>query len=778
MFAQTVIRRHGKIVAAGLILAGLLVGCSSKKPAVEPDAEEPKGGTNSPSATTPSAAERYLKALAGPSEQGRRDAITYFAQHGADAATIGELLALLSDPGTAGTGKTHPGRIGSTREAAARALLALGEAGETALRQRGIAALRAGLRDRQAAVREHSAYTLGLLGPLAAPASNDLLEACHDSEAAVRKAALDALRQAGISNPLKYVALLNHSDGETARLAAELAPLTPRLPPEAVEPLTTALQSPETAVRTAAAALLARLGPDAASAVPALITAIRQTYPPQFDPSQPVLPAPAADLAYWQALAAIGQPAVTALAELLQHEHPLVRLLAANTLGEIGPEAAAAGDALKKALQDRFGDVAIEAAAALLRVGVAKEEARRLLQAAIEAPNAVALSAIATLPRLGKVGKDLVPIALAQLRSANPYARLAAVELVGTLPPDQARQYVSQLAELTTDAEPVIRQEVATVLQKLGPAAGAAASAVAKAWQQEGSEPLRDAWIDALLAMGTEAKAAIDPLLSAASDAQLPANRRLRIIVALPQANPAEPKTMQTLLACTEDKDADIRAAAAQALGQLRPLPPAAVQRLVAIAQKDNRLSPRRAALLGLLAAGPQARTAQTALQSLAERTPPDVLAFLAQAVHAAVQNQPARTRQLVQEALRSPKTDIRNAALEALLILSPTPAELPALQRLLAEPHAETTALAAQAVARLGPAAQPAVPALTALLNSGDPTVQRAALEALGQIGPAARSAAERIRRLTNEPGLGPAARQTLEKLGLPPPPRLASPR
>jgi HEAT repeat protein len=757
-----------------MVIAGLCSnGCSRSKPVDEAT----HGGETAANGTTitlkTADVEHHKKALAGPSEQRRRDAIAYFAQHGADATTINELVALLSDPTTAGLGKTHPGRIGSTREAAARALLALGEAGETALREQGVAVLRKGLKDRTAAVREHSAYTLGLLGPLAAAASDDLLAVAQDPEESVRRAALDALRQVGINNPLRYIALLNHKDSETARQAAELAPLLAQVPTEALEPLTTALQSSEPMVRTAAATLMAHLGPRAAPAVPALCAAIRQSYPAQFDPSQPSTFIIGADWAYWQALAAIGPAAAMPVAELLQHEHPLVRLLAATILGEMGPAAAeAAADALQKALQDPIGNVAIEAAGALLRLGVAQEAALRTLQMAIEAPDRIALSAIALLPRLGQAGQKLLPVALAQLSSDNPYARYAAVGLIATLAPEQAQRYLPQLAELTTDNQELIRQQVAVVLQKLGPAGGAAATAVARAWQQEQSEAMRDAWIDALLAMGAEARPALKTLLQAAADEQLPVNRRLRLIAALPQVDASAAATLELLLEQSRARDADIRAAAAQALGQMRPLPPAAVERLITLAQQDNRWAPRRAALLALLAAGTQAQSAHTPLQTLAQRTPPDALALLAQAASAAVAKQPARARQIVQAALRSPKADIRTAALEALLILTPTPAELPILQRLLTEPSTDSRLLAARAIGRLGPAAQSAVPQLTALLDQNEPTVQQAALEALGQMGPPARAAAERIRRLSEDPQLGAAARQTLEKLGWPAPP------
>ena len=758
-------------VLAILLMSGAVQGCGKgtrQDDLAAPQDTSPPGEPPAENAR----AEQHWKALTSSSEQKRREAIAYFAQAGAQKDTISRLVALLGDPTTAGLGKTHKGRIGSTREAAARTLLALGEAGETALRQQGVPVLRAGLRDRQAAVREHSAYTLGLLGPLAQAAADDLLDACQDDQAEVRRAAFDALRQMGLGDPRKYVRLLIHPEAEVARLAAELSVMVTEVPPETLDTLRQALRSSEEMVRLAAARLLLRLGSQAAPAIPDLVTVIRQSYAEMPDPMRPMVFYPGSDLIPWQALAAMGDAAVPATVELLQHGHPWVRFLAAYTLGEIGAGAASlAGGPLKKLLQDPYADVAIEAACALLRLGVAQQEARNLLQGAIHAPNAAALSAIAALPRLGDKAKELLPVALAKLDSDNPYARCAAVGLVATLPPEEAKRYLTSLGQLTMDSEALIRRQVAAVLQQLGPLAGPTASAVAQAWQQETDEVLRDAWIDALLAMGEHALPALDVLLQAAADDRLPAARRLRIIEGLPQigARATEPRLVQALLQLTQQKDMDIRRAAVRALGSIRPFPPEAIPRLVTLAQTDNRLPPRQAALIALIAAGPLAREASQPLQALAERNPPDSLALLAQVVRASADKQPLRARQLIRAALSSPRPEIRSAAVEALLVLAPTSAELPVLQRLLSDPNPEVRSAAAQAIGQLGSLAHAAVPALTALLEDQDPTVQQAALEALGRLGPAAKAAGDKLLRLSDHPTLAPVARRTLDKLGVP---------
>jgi HEAT repeat protein len=61
--------------------------------------------------------------------------------------------------------------------------------------------------------------------------------------------------------------------------------------------------------------------------------------------------------------------AVSTLIELLSHESPQLRALAARTLGQIGPAASAAAPALERATKDPNGAVQGAAKAALDRIG-------------------------------------------------------------------------------------------------------------------------------------------------------------------------------------------------------------------------------------------------------------------------------------------------------------------------------------------------------------------------------------------------------------------------
>lgn len=131
---------------------------------------------------------------------------------------------------------------------------------------------------------------------------------------------------------------------------------------QAIPALTVALADSSRDVRLNAAEAIGLMGLDAASAVPALIEAVKRS-----DRS-----GNAQVMAAW-ALAQVGptaKEAVPALIELLStHEQPTARREAALTLAAIGPDAVAALPALNTALADENGFVRVAAATALCKVG-------------------------------------------------------------------------------------------------------------------------------------------------------------------------------------------------------------------------------------------------------------------------------------------------------------------------------------------------------------------------------------------------------------------------
>ncbi len=108
----------------------------------------------------------------------------------------------------------------------------------------------------------------------------------------------------------------------------------------------------------------------------------------------------------------------TEWAQTLEHSDPVLRRLAVYALGEIGPQAQAAGPALRVVLQDPVNWVRVWAASAFAKV-TEDRSAVALLVAEMHAPQAFVRSLVAW--HLGRLGADFPGIeagieALQQLR--------------------------------------------------------------------------------------------------------------------------------------------------------------------------------------------------------------------------------------------------------------------------------------------------------------------------------------------------------------------------
>jgi lysophospholipase L1-like esterase len=177
-----------------------------------------------------------------------------------DRAALPALFAALADPSEA------------VRWAAALALHRLGPGPED------VARLEAALHSEDPYVRSFAAYSLGSLGPAAAPALPALVEAYRREEREGRGAAVGAL---GVLGPVAAAALpdlvaglknpVNHRRWSAARAIGRLgAAATPAVPA-----LVGALEDASPHVRRHVAQALGRLGVEAFAAVPALQAAAR-----------------------------------------------------------------------------------------------------------------------------------------------------------------------------------------------------------------------------------------------------------------------------------------------------------------------------------------------------------------------------------------------------------------------------------------------------------------------------------------------------------------------
>ncbi len=193
-----------------------------------------------------------------------------------------------------------------------------------------VLALTAGLKDEDPRARRAALDVLETVGPAAALAAPQLVEALGDPDRFVRWAA--------------------------ARTLGKISPVAAR---EAVPRLAALLEDPDLDLRLVAAASLERYGAHARLAAPALIKAAESS-----DAEM--------RFAAIETIGAIGGneslAAIPVLANAVADSNPRVRLVAARVLGKFGPAASEAIPALRKALRDTNADVQRAAGAALLNI--------------------------------------------------------------------------------------------------------------------------------------------------------------------------------------------------------------------------------------------------------------------------------------------------------------------------------------------------------------------------------------------------------------------------
>jgi HEAT repeat protein len=755
--------------AALLLLLLLTAGCGKKPgPAPPPEVAVEPPSSGPAEQNRPTERDKLLADLKSNKAEKRRDAVDAIGPYvEMDEGTRDALLDLLRDKTTDGPGKTHPTRITSTREAAAIALLRAGPNGETALTQKGLIALREGLSDKDPAVREHTAHVIGLIGPPAKSLANPLLRlASEDKDPQVRAIAFDSLRTVGITDVPSLAAMLNAKDPDVKRRAAELISIQPEVPPFAVPSLCRALDDEDEVIRVSAAMALVAAAPKDASkeAVASLLTVIKARFPAMFDPmtARPDDP----QFIYFTALAKQGQLGVPAAIELLKHKNQLVRYLALQTLAEIGPIAKEAAPQIHDLFTDP--DVALEAIVTLAKVGGdGLEDGLRQLEYGLASTKPeIVVAAIDGVTRLGAPAKKMGPEVLKQLESPVPPIRFAAVGYVATLAAPEAAKQAPALGKLASDPEPAIRRRVANVLEKLGPAAAPAAEAVGQALLKESDEATREQFVDALVAMGPAAKPAVIGLAPLLSQGSTPIPLRIKVIGALITADPAAKETAAALVIAAADRDPAVKRTAAAAIGKLNPLPDDARNALVKLTKPDQPGNVQMAALRGLATAGKRAAAAKPDLEAAAKSQIPGT-ALWANVALAAVDGDVGKSSATVREALTGRNGAARVAAADALTLLGPTAADVPALIKLSREKTPGAQEAAARALGLAG--TKDSVPRLIELLNEPDADVRLAAAESLGKIGPpAAIPAIPKLKdAMRSNPALVGVCTKALEKLG-----------
>lgn len=320
---------HRRGIAATRVLQALIDGLKDPYQATRIEAARVLAalGPEAKNAVSP-----LLEALADPQRAVRVAVVRALAAVGPEKSAA--LRALV--------GSLEEDADSEVRRAAAEGI---GDLGERA--KKAIPALLAALEGDEAEVRAASARALGAIGADTRAVTDALLALLEASETPVRAAAAEALGRLGLESAVP--ALGRAAWQGPPQLARAAVTALGRLGPPAAAELPAlvhhVLASPELATRAAAADALGRLGPAALDALPALVWAFQEEDVERGAP-EPGTGGPWTD-ARWRD----------------------VRVAAAGALAVLGPDAAAAIDALRRGMYDPDEPVRVAAAAALEAIG-------------------------------------------------------------------------------------------------------------------------------------------------------------------------------------------------------------------------------------------------------------------------------------------------------------------------------------------------------------------------------------------------------------------------
>ena len=343
-------------------------------------------------------------------------------------------------------------------------------------------------------IRREAVLALAAIGEAAAPAVPQIVALLDDPQC--RTAATFALGRLG-RVPTEAEAKIRAnftSDDPMLRCVslwtlAMVHPEDKELRHQTAEELVARLKDADPRVRTAAARGLAALPPAPEIMMPIFEKAFK-------DADETTI------RAALDALAALGAPAVPRLIDALKFEH--VRARVAYILGQIGPAAAPATDALAELVADNNPRVSEEAVLALAKIGPGAKAAVPALvkafqggegaddhaivfalgkigpdAAAAEAPLTAALAskdgslgvvsawALCQIhPATAELAAKTVPVLTAGLDASLPQTRQAAAEALGSLGP-LAAQAVPALEKVRSDPDEHVRQAAANALNSI-----------------------------------------------------------------------------------------------------------------------------------------------------------------------------------------------------------------------------------------------------------------------------------------------------------------------
>jgi len=708
----------------GLVIAtSFLVTACSKK---EPTPEQATAPAANPVASAKASRDKAIASLKTQRTEDAAWEVAVLAD--SDPEVVTALVELMKDKTNAGLGRRLPEKYSSVREASVQSLVMVEAPGIAALKSQGYPILREGLSDPLPAVREHTILAIASLGEHGKPLAGDVFTLCTDSNERVRGVAFDALGKLGVTDGLGMVKLLQHSEPDVRRLAAEAVMDLERVPEAALPALLEVFNDKDPTIRTAAVRAVSLLGAKAAAVVPAAVMAIRKIYP------KPDSTSDGDDQAYWALLTQVGEPSVAALVELLKYANPAVQYFAALTLGQIGPAAKGSEASLKSALMGSNAQVVFTAAVALCRIGKGEAEATAAITRGLESTDDLVISnAIDTIPLMGKAGNALVAKALAKADSEMPFTRQSALELA--------------------------------VL--LGPAGAAAAEALGKAAVEGDGVPLRLHYLKALATMGPSASPALDSLLKIADNKAENAELRRGALNASVAIAGSSPPVLAILKAALTDPSVDYQAGAVSVSGRMNPMPAEVAATLAGLLAKNKPNAVRRAAVKALALATPPAANAKAALEPLTAVK--DDSGYWARFALVSINGTKEPLERIVRDGLKDRLPSVRAAAIEGLPKLGDANAkDLATVAKLLRDTSPVVRTAAATELVRHGPAAKVAVPALGKMLMEPSVEARNAAIAALASIGPDAAMTVARLKGLVKlgDENTAYAARIALAKI------------
>ncbi len=542
--------------------------------------------------------------------------------------------------------------------------------------------------------------------------------------------------------------------------------------------------------RRTALECLAKFGPKASSAIPALINLAERMkgVPAQSDDS---------NLAFltFKAIHEVGNGddplLVEALVRMLKSKGGVQRRGAVVALASLSPPPKGVVPALVAAMKDQQPVVRRGASNALGRyLGSERETALQALLAAMGDPDFwVRINAGRSLASQGEAAAEAIPPIIRLLRTEDPNLRGQAAEVLGKFGPsakvavaalltalDDMKDHVRKSAENALNAVSPIESETADealealrhgdISQRLAAVCDLVrpgSTAQQKIHSKTQVETLRIALDDpapkvrataaaALGRLGRQAEEVAPALLATMKD-DMP---EVRVVsaTALGRVAPGDEKAIETLgLALTGDPDVNVRNAAAPGLGLMGQQAAAAAPVMIrALNDRDGTVRVHVIVALGRI--GPADGSVATVLKTIAEQDPSAdfrIWAIRALGLIGAKSNIVVPT---LLKMLDDANGDIRNAAAYQLGEIRPTREVLPALLGKLNDGKPPERSLAACTLGMLGPeVATEALPALIRALRDEDDDVRKGALASLMEFREAAAPAAPALRQVLNDP-------------------------